>query len=204
MAKKDDRLGAIAQAAKKVQAAPAEKLKTPAPTGYMAAQRGARTGWNPELGKGGEVRTYTPAQKIDAILDEAKAKRAAVSPKPKPASQTVGKKLPAAESFNRMPASSKPMPNRAFSSYRPGTKADMAYSGVKPKGVSPSGPRQRTLTPPSVGSTPTTPAKPPTLREPPAPKARLTGRLVGLGVAINAGQAIYYEAKRRKNQKKAK
>lgn len=195
MAKKEDRLGAIAQAAKKVQAEPELKYK---PSEGMGARIGSRTGWNPELAKGGEVRTFTPSQKIDAILDEAKAKRAAVSPKPKPASQTVGKKLPAAESFNRMPASSKPMPNRAFSSYRPGSKADMAYSGVKPKGVSPSGSRQRTLTPPSVGSTPTTPAKPP------APKARLTGRLVGLGVAINAGQAIYYEAKRRKNQKKAK
>lgn len=139
----------------------------------------------------------TPSQKVDAILDEAIAKRKAVSPKVKSPS----------ESFNRMAApSGAARPSREGYSFKPGSKADFAYTGVKPKGVSPRGPRQRTLTPPSVGSTPTTPAKP-VMREPvKTPRSpRITpGRLFGVGVALNAGQAAYYEYKRRKNQDKKK
>lgn len=140
----------------------------------------------------------SPSQRSAAVLDEAIAKRKAAAPKGnKPASETAGKKLPAAESFNRMPAVSKPSPNRAGSTYTPGSKADMAYAGLKPK--------RAPAKAPAATSTP----KPYALREPvkapeiPVRKPRLTtGKLVGLGLAVNAGQAAYYEVKRRKNKDK--
>lgn len=224
MAKKQDRLGAIAQAAQKVKNstadAPVELKQKYVMSEGIAAQRGARTGWNPAEAKPAPVTTtypqrklkpsyspaskMTPAMRADAAIDEAVAKRKAVSPKPVQASASAGKKAPAmnpAESFNRMPSSGSPVrPSRAGASYKAGGAADMAYTGVKPAAASRAAverPKPKASLPRERMPAPHTPA--------PTPKARgLTGKLVGLGIVANAVQAAYYENKRRKNQNKAK
>lgn len=249
MAKKQDRLGAIAQAAQKVKNStadqPVELKQKYVMSEGIAAQRGARTGWNPAEAKakpvtttypsksgtnpfinakpdenlkgGGSRKAYlsrqaaSPYQRANAILDEAVAARKAVSPKPVQASRSVSKQagsrtaapaLSPAESFNRMPASgSAPRPNRSGASYKAGSAADMAYTGVKPAAA----PKAATARPKPKASLPA--ARMPSAA-PAAPVAKprsgLSGKLVGFSIVANAAQAAYYEVKRRKNQNKPK
>lgn len=228
MAKKQDRLGAIAQAAQKVKNSTADqpvvlKEKYKMSEG-IAAQRGARTGWNPAEAAAKPVTTtypqrklkpgyspasrMTPAMRADALIDEAVSARKAVSPKPAQASESSGRKPVAraakpamnpAESFNRMPSTSSPRPNRSGASYKPGSASDMAYTGVKPAAA----PRAVTARPKPKASLPA--ARMPVAAAPAAkPRSGLSGKLVGFGIVANAVQAAYYETKRRKNQSKPK
>lgn len=196
---KNDRIASIAAAAKKAKEAEGPVALKYKPSPGMGAKIGARTGWNPELAKGGEVRTFTPAQKADALLTEAKAARKKSAPKLVEPSGSKTPQLAPAEQFNRQAATGRAYPSRAGHTFKAGSMADMAYTGIKSptKGVSPSGPRQRTLTPPSVGSTPTTPAIKPTPKR--LPKVRVGGgKLAVVNAAINVAEAAYHESRRKK------
>lgn len=230
MAKVDKgRLASIAKAASKVKKSdvfevPTAHVRQPEPKGFVAAQRGARTGWNPEAAKPSPVRTYAPGAGLptegfntpatppavaqQAVMEKAKASRRASAPKTKYPSETAGKKPVSAErvsysvtrespssaaqrAFIGAPAKSPSWrPSRASSSFKPGSAADMAYTGVKPKAAAP----RAKKTPAPV---PKAPAKP----VPPA-KPRMVGKALGAGLLINAGQAAYYEYQKRKNKSK--
>lgn len=138
-----------------------------------------------------------PKKSVDAILDEAVAKRKAAAPTQKYPSEQVGKKVKDARSaFGSMPAPGGARPSREGYSFKPGSKADMAYTGVKPKAPTP-----RPKAAPAPAPKPIPRAEAPKVAK--TPKRIITpGRLFGVGVAVNAGQAAYYEYKRRKNQAK--
>lgn len=144
-----------------------------------------------------------PKKRVDSILDEAVAKRKAASPAQKYPSEQVGKKVKEARStFAGMPAPGGARPSREGYSFKPGSKADMAYTGVKPKSAAP---RTRKPAPAAPAPRAAAPAPKPAPVAAKTPKRVVTpGRLFGIGVAVNAGQAAYYEYKRRKNQEKKK
>lgn len=140
-----------------------------------------------------------PKKSVDSILDEAVAKRKAAAPAQKYPSEQVGKKVKEARStFNSMPAPGGARPSREGYSFTPGSKADMAYTGVK---TSPKAPARAKPTAKAPAPKVEIPKAPVAAKA--APKRIITpGRLFGVGVAVNAGQAAYYEYKRRKNQAK--
>lgn len=229
-----DRLAKIANASSKTKqqdvfAVPEATVRSPEPSGYVAAQRGARTGWNPEAAKPAPVRTYAPGAGLDydgkavattpgaqktALIDKVKASRRSTSPKPKMPSETVGIKPVPAErvtyssrrespssaaqrSFLGSPAPSSGFrPSREGASFKPGSAADFAYTGVKPT----TSPAKRGDPVPKRAPAPVPTAAAPTTK--PLPKKSLGGRALGLGLMLNAGQAAYYEYQKRKNKKK--
>lgn len=163
-----------------------------------------------------------PAVAQQTVMEKAKASRKASAPKTKYPSETVGKKPASAErvsysvkrespssaaqrAFLGAPAKTPSWrPSQAGSSFKPGSAADMAYTGVKPQAAT-AKPKPATRKPASAKKPPApvptaaaaTPAKTPT----PRPRGTVS-RAFGAGLLINAGQAAYYEYQKRKNKPK--